>query len=157
MLTKRFIFFYALALYALLSVVLMSAQFFAAGALVYLAFQFTHLQLCSGVAHLFRTSFYDSVGFAFLTATNTILQYYLASLLSRDLKDRPASFGVLMISAALSAMFFLRLSARSAFGNYTFASAPLIFSYLLGGFAGLLQKETDNHFHGSKLRIFTID
>ncbi len=151
---KRFVFFYALALYALVSVVLMSAQFFAAEFLVYVLFRTTHLQIWSGIAYLFRTSFYDSAGFAFLAATNTVLQYYLASLLSRDLKDRSASFGVLIASAVISAMFFLRISASSAFGAYVYASAPLTFSYLLGGVAGLLQKEAENPFRGFSIRIF---
>ncbi len=157
MTAKRSFFFYALSVYSLISVALMSAQFFSAVVLIYLLFQAAHLQIFSGVVHLFRTSFYDAAGFAFLAATNTILQYYLASLLSRDLKGRPAAFGVLMISAVISAIFFLRLSAGSALGAYALAGAPLMFSYLLGGVAGLLQKEPDNPFHGSKIRIFSLD
>jgi hypothetical protein len=157
MTAKRFVFVYALSLYALISVVLVSAQFFAAEALVYLLFRAAHLQVCSGVARLIRMPFYDSAGFAFLAAANAVLQYYLASLLSRDLKDRSAAFGVLMISAGVSALFFLRLSAGSGLGAYAFASAPLMFSCLLGGMTGLLQKEADHPFRGSKLKIFSID
>jgi hypothetical protein len=154
---NRFVFFYALSLYSLLSTVLMSAQFFAAGLLVYLLFQTVHLPVFGGLTCFFRTSFYDSAGFAFLTASNTILQYYLASLLARDLKGRSALFGILTLSAIISALFFIRLSARSAFGAYTFAYMPLIFSYLLGGVAGLLQKETDNPFRDSRIRLFSLD
>lgn len=157
MTTKRFVFLYALSLYSLISVVLTSAQFFAAGTLVYLLFQCAHLPVFSGVPNIFRTMFYDSAGFAFLTSTGTVLQYYLASLLSRELKGRGAAFGVVLLSALFSAAFFLRLSAGSVFGAYVFAGAPLIFACLLGGLAGLLQKETDNPFHGSKIRIFSID
>jgi len=147
-------FFYALALYAGISVLLMSLQFFASGALVYLLFQSAHLPFFSGIEHLFRTSFYDSAGFAFLTVSNTILQYYLSSLLTHDLKDRSGPLGILLISAILSSFFFLRLSARSSFNSYIFASLPLILSYLLGGITGIFQSEPENPFHNSDFHLF---
>jgi len=150
-------FIYALSLYAAVSVFFMIVQFFLSGALVYLLYQLVHMAFGPDASHLFQPSLYDSVGFAFLTLTNTVLQYYLASLLAHDLKDRSALFGILTLSAALSTAFFVRLSAHSVFNSYIFASLPLIFSYLLGGVMGLVQKDEDNPFHSSKIRLFKID
>ena len=150
-------FIYALALYCGISVFFIMFQFLIAGALVYLLYR--AVILCAGPAglRLVTEMTYDSVGFAFLTASNTILQYYLASLLGHNLRDRSALLGIVFISAMISSIFFLRLSARSAFGSYVFASLPLIFSYLLGAIMGLFQKEPENPFHNSKVTIFRID
>ncbi|HBB67086.1 MAG: hypothetical protein A2X28_08800 [Elusimicrobia bacterium GWA2_56_46] len=150
-------FFYALSLYTLISVFFTAAQYLLAGALIYFLFQFVNLSLGPDRLYLVKASAYDSAGFAFLTVTNTILQYYLASLLARNLKGRTALFGILLLSAAVADIFFLKLSARSSFGSYTFASFPLIVSYLLGGVMGLLQKEEENPFHNSRLNLFRID
>ena len=141
---------YALALYSGISVFFITVQFLLTDALVYLLFQAVKLRLLTYVP-------YDSAGFAFLTATNTVLQYYLASLLGHNLRGRPALLGIIFVSAMISAIFFLRLSARSTFNSYTFAVLPLIVSYLLGALMGLFQKESDNPFHGSKFNIFRID
>ena len=148
---------FALLLYAAISVLFMTVQFFLSGALIYLLYRFVHPAFAPGKAHLFGPSLYDSLGFSFLTVTNTVLQYFLASLLAHDLKDRFALFTILTVSAVLSAALFARLSAHSAFGSYLFASLPLIFSYMLGGVMGLLQKAEDNPFHALKIRFFKID
>ena len=134
--------------------VLTGVQFLCAGTLVHLCSWFVHLRVFSGAAGICRTSCYDAAGFAFLTATNAVLQYYLASILSRDLKGGPACFGVLVFSAVFSTMLFLRLAEASSFGAYAFAGVPMLLSYLLGGAAGLLQKDADNPFRGSRVRIF---
>ncbi len=148
---------YALSLYAALSVLFMTVQFFLSGALVYLLYRFVHPVFSAGKAHLFGPSLCDSLGFAFLTLTNTVLQYFLASLLAHDLKEGSGRFAILTLCAMLSAALFIKLSAHSAFGSYMFASLPLIFSYMLGGVMGLLQKDEDNPFHYLKIRIFKID
>jgi len=148
---------YALSLYAAISVLFMTVQFFLSGALVYLLYRFVPLALAAGKAHLFGPSLYDSLGFAFLTLTNTVLQYFLASLLAHDLKAGSALFAILTLCAVLSTALFVRLSAHSDFGSYMFASLPLIFSYMLGGVMGLIQKDEDNPFHNLKIRIFKIN
>ncbi len=150
-------FLYALALYCGISVFFIMAQFLIAGALVYLMFRI--VLMCAGPAgaRLVGDMAYDSAGFAFLTASNTILQYYLASLLGHNLRDRSALLSIVFISAMISSVFFLKLSVRSAFGSYVFASLPLIVSYLLGAVMGLFQKEPENPFHNSKFNIFKID
>jgi len=141
MIRKRFVFFYALSLYSLISLILTSAQFFAAGTLVYLFIQGAQLPVFPALPQLSRAMFYDSAGFAFLTSTGTVLQYYLSSLLHRELRDRGAAFGVVLLSAILSAAFFLRLSAGSVFGAYAFAGAPLIFACLLGAWPVCCRKK----------------
>ncbi len=147
-------FLYALTVYSGISLFLITMQFFLAGALIYLMFHVMNLWLDpAGI----RDSAYDAAGFAFLTATNTILQYYLASLLSHNLRGRPRLFCVILLSAAITSVFFFRLSARSVFSSYAFAALPLIVSYLLGAIMGLLQKGSDNPFHDSNLNIFRID
>jgi len=150
-------FFYALSLYTVISVLFTAAQYLLSGALIYFLFQLINLSLGPDRLYLVKASAYDSVGFAFLTVTNTIIQYYLASLLAHNLKGRAALFGILLLSAAIADIFFLKLSARSSFSSYTFASLPLIVSYLLGGIMALLQKEQENPFHNSKLNLFRID
>ena len=147
-------FLYALTVYSGISVLFITVQFLVSGALIYLMFRVANLWF--GPAGL-RDVVYDSTGFAFLTATNTVLQYYLASLLSSNLRGRSGLFGIIFLSAAISSAFFLRLSIHSVFGSYVFAALPLIVSYLLGAVMGLLQKELDNPFHGSQLNIFRID
>ena len=148
---------YALSLYAAISVLFMTVQFFLSGALVYLLYRFVYPLFAPGKAHLFGPSLYDAAGFAFLTLTNTLLQYFLASLLAHDLKDDSGRFAILTLCAMLSAALFIKLSAHSAFGSYMFASLPLVFSYMLGGVMGLLQKDEDNPFHGLKIRLFKTD
>ena len=148
---------YALSLYAALSVLLMTVQFFLSGALVYLLYRFVHPALAAGQAHVLGPSLYDSLAFAFLTLTNTLLQYFQASLLAHDLKDRSELFAILTLCAVLSTALFVRLSSHSAFGSYLFAGLPLILSYMLGGMTGLLQKDEENPFHRLKVRIFKID
>ena len=151
---RIFAFLYSLSLYSAVSMALASVQFLCAGVLVYLLSWSTHLRLFPGAAGLFSASCYDAAGFAFLTATNALLQYFLASLLSRDLKGGTARFGVVAFSALFSTMLFLRLAASSSFGAYAFAGVPILLSYLLGGAAGLLQKDVDNPFRGSRIRMF---
>lgn len=148
---------YALSLYAAISVLFMTAQFFLSEALVFLLYRVTPAALAEGTARQFGPSLYDSAGFAFLTLTNTLLQYFLASLMVHDLKSRPELFAILAVCAAVSTALFVRLSAHSAFSSYIFASLPIIFSYLLGGATGLLQKDEDNPFRALKLRLFKID
>ncbi len=142
--------FYALAAYAGISVLFITAQFVFSGALIYLLSHTVSSRLMKAAAC-------DSAGFAFLTATNTVLQYYLASLLSHNLRGGSGLLGIIFFSAAISSAFFLRLSAHSAFSSYIFAVLPLIISYLLGAIMGLLQKESDNPFRNSKFNIFRID
>ena len=92
----------------------MNVQFFISGALIYLLSQFVPPALTAGKAYLFGPSLCDSLGFAFLTLTNTVLQYFLASLLAHDLKDGSELFAILTLSAVLSTALFVRLSAHSA-------------------------------------------
>ena len=147
-------FLYALTIYSGISLFLITVQFFLAGTLIYLMFRVASLWV--GPTGMSDAT-YDSVGFAFLTATNTVLQYYLASLLAHNLRGRAPLLGIVFLSATITSAFFLRLSARSVFSSYIFAALPLVISYLLGAVMGLLQKEPDNPFHGSKLNIFRID
>ncbi len=146
-------FLYALSVYSLISSALMGAQFLCAGALVFLLYRLSHLGALSALP-VFRSSYYDSAGFAFLAATNTALQYYLASLLSLDESARGARFGVVAVSAVFSTALFLRLSAGASFGAYSLAWAPMLFSYMLGGFCGALQDERENPFLGVRPGIF---
>lgn len=150
-------FIYALALYSCISVCFTSVQFLLSGALVYLLFK--AVTLCAGplALKLVNDAVFDAAGFAFLTATTAFLQYYLASLLDRNLGSSPALSGIVLISAIISSAFFLRLSAHSAFGSYVFSSLPLMISFLIGALTGLFQKGTDNPFRHSKLNIFRID
>jgi hypothetical protein len=146
---------YAFAVYAGISVLFITAQFLFAVALIFLLSHVMSLLLGSSGMRVAVS--YDSSGFAFLTTTNTVLQYYLSSLLAHNLGARPALFGIICFSSAISSAFFLRLAAHSSLSIYVFAFMPLIFSYLLGSVMGLLQKAAENPFHGSKLNIFRID
>lgn len=150
-------FLYAMAVYSGISIFLITAQLLLAGALVYLLFHAVSLWRGPDGMLLAGAAAYHSAGFAFLTATNTILQYYLASLLSHNLRGRLALFATICVSAAISSAFFLRLSARSSFGSYAFAALPLIVSYLMGAIMGLFQKESENPFRHLKLNIFRLD
>ncbi len=157
-----------LGLYAGFSGVLISLQYFLLKALLYASFLV--LNAARGPARLYRIDHtgYDALGFAFLTVTNTVLQYYLASLLAHDLRGWAGSgrfrgaklaglLGILFFSCALSAAVFIRLSAGSNFSSYALAAIPLALSYLLGALPGLLQKEQENPFRGSVIRIFRPD
>jgi hypothetical protein len=159
-----FNFIYVCSLYGVISTFLITAQFFISCAAVYLAFKLVRRPFWLDERLILNTVAYDSIGFAVLTSTNTLLQYYLASLMRHN--TRPAAgennnlrsplFGVLILSAAVSSAFFIRLAERSSYTAYSFACLPLIFSYLLGGVLGLLQKDAENPFHGSKINIFTL-
>lgn len=147
---------YALSLYAAISVLCMTVQFFLSEALVFLLYRFSHAAFEAARARQFGPSLCDSAGFAFLTMSNTALQYLLASLMARDLRDNPALFTILTLCSLLSTALFVRLAAHSPFSSYLFAGLPLLFSYLLGGVTGLVQKAEENPFHTLKIHIFKI-
>ncbi|MBU2574526.1 MAG: hypothetical protein KKH28_10660 [Elusimicrobia bacterium] len=160
-------FAYALVLYAGFSAFLMSLQFFLSGTLVYAFFRTLNFAFGPERLYWVKTTGYDALGFAFLAVTNTVFQYYMASMLSRDLKNGPrllrspganlaGLFGILFLSCGISALFFLKLAAKSSFSSYVLAAFPLIISYLLGGVLGLIQKEEENPFRNSKVKIFRL-
>ncbi|MFA6434857.1 MAG: hypothetical protein WCW52_09195 [Elusimicrobiales bacterium] len=130
-------FLYALTVYAAISVLFIPAQFLLA---VVLFYRLSH-----------------AAGFACLTASGAVLQYYLASLLVRDLRGLAAPCAIICFSAVLSSVFFLRISSHTGFSSYAFAALPLISSCLLGAGAGLFQTEEENPFKGSRVNMFRID
>lgn len=145
---------YPFALYCGFSVFLMSIQFLMAGGLVYAVFMAALFTLGPG---RLSAAACDSAGFAFLTVSNTLIQYYMASLLARDLRKKTRSFCVLVLACGVSALFFHKLAAGSSLSSYALSTLPLIISYLLGGIAGLMQKDAENPFRGRTVKIFRLD
>jgi len=94
------------------------------------------------------------LGFALIIILNSIVQYYLATLLAVNIKNKRHRYIIVGVSTFVASLFFIKLAARTGFNSYVLAALPLIISYFLGGIIGINEKTGENPWKGTKYQVF---
>ncbi len=143
-----------IALYCTISVLCLTLEFlitavFVRG-MVYIVKAISSLQV------IYKTKFiiYDFAGFALITILNSIVQYYLATLLAINVKNKKHLYIVIATSTFVASLFFIKLASKTGFESYVLASIPLTASYLLGGLMGINEDKENNPWKGTKYQVF---
>jgi hypothetical protein len=97
---------------------------------------------------------YDFMGFALITILNSIVQYYLASLLSINMRNKKHLYIIIGVSTFVASLFFIKLAAKTGFESYILASLPLTISFFLGAVMGITEDVKNNPWKGTKYQIF---
>ena len=142
------------AFYGCISVLFLTFEFLITSVfirvLVHIVKNFFPLYLASKIKFII----YDFAGFALITILNSIVQYYLATLLAINVKNKTHRHIIIGISTLVAFLFFIKLAAKTGFNSYIMASLPLTISYYLGAIMGINEETKKNPWKGTKYQIF---
>lgn len=141
-------------LYCAISILVVTLEFIITS--LFIRGAFFGFKYVYGVHFAYKMKFiiYDFIGFALLTVLNAVAQYYLATLLSINMRNRKNRYMAIAASTLIASPFFIQLSMKTGFDSCIMASLPLIISYFIGGFFGISEDKSRNPWKNTNIRIF---
>lgn len=141
-------------LYCCISLLCLSLEFLITSFFIRAIFYIFKNNCSLQITYKVKFIFYDFMGFALMTILNSIVQYYLATLLATNIKNKKHLYIIIAASTFVAALFFIKLAAKTGFNSYILASVPLIIAYFLGGVMGINEDKEKNPWKGTKYQIF---
>ena len=145
----------SILLYCSISMLCLTLEFLITA--VFIRGMFYILKSISSLQIIYKVKFliYDFAGFALITILNSIVQYYIATLLAINIKNKKHRYIIVAVSTFVASLFFIKLAAKTGFDSYILASLPLTISYLLGAIMGINEDIMKNPWKGTKYQIFS--